>query len=223
MLIEFAFLCCGDEMVLKSSNEPLPNAQTYSFKLQSLDDSQFPIAFRARTLCSADIASDEYYQFEKIKVYRTFNNKIFILNRIYPKTEKLKEEVKERIYRKNRISDIATKKHIVSNIQSYLNSYVILNENELWQETREPMYAVVEDSYIRYRGNGVSIIVASSSLPPQPYCFNALQEQEAIAYCVEKANNLNTGIGECVHIEVLIPEMVQCDPQAEYIVAQLSK
>lgn len=200
---------------------------TMPFEVSSIDASSFPTAFITHEFNRYREDTEEYYLSEQTKMYKAFNGKLFRLLNLFNEPQHVHEalsvEVKE-LLRKTKYAPQkpVTKETTISNIQAYLDGFIIVDGQEVWKKASEPVY------YIQYVYSGLKnpiniVSVKDYEECPLEDCFNALQKEEAKAYCEQKAKIYGIYTGPCGHIEVLIPEMVKCDPQVEYVMGELSK
>lgn len=198
-------------------------SETHTFELKFLDIEQFPKAFITHELHRQEQKRDEYYLSDHVRVYRACNDRVFRQVYACNHIDEIQEYIRLRIHSfKYNTDPEISKETIITHIQDYLDTFVITNTFEVWRETYEPIYEVRQD-YARCMRNGKAVFIGEGDSAPTPYRFNALQRDDAQAYCEQQANKEGADVGPCAHIEVLIPEMVKCDPQTEYIVAALSK
>lgn len=100
--------------------------------------------------------------------------------------------------------------------------HYLIFEGKVWQTCEEPMY-VINTFGLGHNHGGTGFFVAyhyNSNINKNNY-FNALQRDEAIAYGRKVAANRGDTesidrIGKYNMIEVLMPEMVKRNPQAEH-------
>lgn len=199
---------------------------TTPFKLTSISSENFPTAFITRDFSNAQDDTEGPYISEITKTYKTFNGKLYRLLYKFEDTKYIKEFMQKQTM--DVIFSLSehnhpelTKDASIASIQSRFDLYLIVDDNEIWLEASEPVY------YVGYSYTGMGKSVLRLAIRPHGEmllqdCFNALQKEQAKANCMERVETYDGPIGLNGHIEVLMPEMVQCDPQAEFMVSILS-
>lgn len=196
------------------------------FDFRSIGIEQFPIAFITHEFTHPNNNCDDYYVSELTKTYRAFNDKLFRLLTMCSEPSHIREFMQVRVKEYVRMLDVKNQKEVskeitAASIRTHLESYVIVDSKEIWQEVPEPTY------YVQPMSTG--FLHPTLLMTIQPYddfdlenCFNALQKEEAEKHCEHLVNTMFFYAGPSSHIEVLMPEMVKCDPQAELVVAKLN-
>ena len=122
-----------------------------------------------------------------------------------------------RIYCRDRI----TKEYATQEIISANSRYVLIS-GEVYSKIGEPRYVLMTFG-LGHNHGGTSLMLDNyynSNISKNRY-FNALEKDKAVAEGKRVAEQRGDTddidrIGETYHIEVLIPEAVKCDPQAEH-------
>lgn len=191
------------------------------FDLLAINIEQFPVAFITHELHRDSNSDGYFYLNDHSRTYRTYNGKLFRQLVYCADRHEIEKYIEVELDRVNPKSNAAMPKDtVISNIKEYLNDFILINETEIWRTTPEPIYEI-NYNFNSCPQKSISLFIEESAKSPTPYQFNALQKEDALSLCKEEAEKDNLSIGPCAHIEVLMPKMVQCDPQAEYVMSQL--
>lgn len=105
-------------------------------------------------------------------------------------------------------------------LQEFVDSHVIIG-GEVYRQSNEPRY-VINTFGLGHNHGGTSMFIEyhyNENIRKENY-FNALQREEAIAYANEVAARRGDtdDIGKFgdINIQVLMPELIRCNPQAEH-------
>lgn len=211
MQIDFTFTTYkhnpNSTLVPERSVQIINSTQTYN--LTCIPVEQFPIAFITHVLRDNESTHDEHYLYESITPYRAYKNNVFIARGIFNNIDLLKKFIEIQLVDFRYVTSMTTSiEAISSKIQAYLDTYVIVNEREVWQMVSEPIYEV-RQAYGRNLTHSVGIFIGNTKETSTHYRFNALQKQEAQTYCAQIAKEESTKVGMLAHIDVFMPEMVK--------------
>ena len=162
----------------------------------------------------------------ELKEYRLWNDKIWrpvLYNEKVARTEGLypvKEFIKS-IEHYNSFSHEESKEAAVEKKEKYVQKYLII-DNIVYREIGEPRYVVMTFG-LGHNHGGTSLMIDyyyNPNISKDRY-FNALERDEAIELAKETATRRGDTesidrIGKSCNIEVLIPEVVKCNPQKEH-------
>ncbi len=112
------------------------------------------------------------------------------------------------------------KEGTLRNLKEFVDSHVLI-DGVLYQQAGEPRY-VVQTFGLGHNHGGTGMFVEThynGNISKNNY-FNALQRDEALAYAAEVATRRgdteSLGRFDKKNIQVLMPEMVRCNPQLEH-------
>lgn len=195
----------------------------HEFNVTHIDLAQFPIAFITHELRGDNYAGEKYFLNDHSRIYRAYNDNLFRQLTFCGDTAEVKAYLEAKVSRFNyKTNDSILKSDIINLIQEKLSHFVVVNEYEVWGISAEPIYEVNYD-FSNCAKKALALFIEDSDKNASQYQFNALQKLDAQQLCKAEAKDEHLHIGPCAHIEVLMPELVKCDPQAEYIVSLLAK
>jgi len=114
-----------------------------------------------------------------------------------------------------------TRDVVMQDLQEFLNSHIVI-DGKVYVESPEPRY-VVNTFGLGHNHGGTSMFIEhfyNENISKNNY-FNALQREEAISYAnaVAKRRGDSNDVGrfgEVRNIQVLMPEIIRCNPQKEH-------
>lgn len=113
-----------------------------------------------------------------------------------------------------------TKEAALEVLQDFIGSNVLI-DGELYEQVGEPRY-LVNTFGLGHNHGGTAMFIENFYNPniSKNNYFNALQREEAIAYATtvatRRGDTESLGNFDDINIQVFMPELIRCDPQAEH-------
>lgn len=213
--------------------------------VKELTPEEFPVAFIIHDYKSVSETAKTYYDFEDYTEYRmfseeirTYNDKLYspvrvthgtAISLVFESLDYIKKSIEE--YEPCwKYGEEFTEKSIVKqnnieeckeNIFVKASKYIVC-DGVIWEECGEPRYEIVTFG-LGHNHGGTGFFITEYYNPNIGWknYFNALDREKAIAYGKQVATRRGDtksvdSIGKYDFIEVLMPEMVKCDPQKDH-------